>query len=208
LAKQNEAKAICFSRSMSSDGEEIARIVAEKMSYRYVDDEIIAMAAEKEGVSPETIGKVERPSAITNRILEYMSHDSGGAYEFMRLEMAQSEEYRRKIQDVIVETAKTGNVVIVAHGAAIPLADMPGVLRVFVTASQSKRTKRHMAGANLDEQKAREDIAASDRQRADYFQHFYDINQKLPTHYDIVLNTDHLTPSVAADVVERAARRM
>ena len=65
-----------------------------------------------------------------------------------------------------------------------------------------------MAEANLDEQKASEDIAASDRQRADYFQHFYNINQELPTHYDIVLNTDHLTPSVAADVVESAARRM
>jgi len=199
---------ICFSRSMSSDGEEIARIVAEKMSYRYVDDEIITMAAEKEGVSPETIGKVERSSAMINRILGYMSHEIGGSYQPAGFRMGQSEEYRQLIQSVVVETAKTGSVVIVAHGAAIPLAEMPGVLRVFVTASQSKRTERHMAESNLGEQRAKEAIVASDSQRADFLRNFYDINQELPTHYDIVLNTDKLTPSIAANVVVSAAREM
>ncbi len=200
--------AICFSRSMSSGGEEIASIVAEKMSYRYVDDNIITIAAEKGGVTPETIGKVERSSEMINRILGYMSHDTGRSNHFTSIRMGQSEEYRQLIQSVVVETAKTGSVVIVAHGAAIPLAEMPGVLRVFVTASQSNRTKRHMSTSNVDEQKAREDIAASDRQRAEYFRNFYDINLELPTHYDIVLNTDHITPSVAADVVVSAARGM
>jgi len=199
---------ICFSRSMSSDGEEIARIVAEKMSYRYVDDEIITMAAEKEGVSPETIGKVERSNAMIHRILGYMSDETGGSYQPAGFRMGQSEEYRQLIQSVVVETAKTGEVVIVAHGAAIPLAEMPGVLRIFVTASQSKRTKRHMSTSNLDEQKAREDIVASDSQRADYLRTFYDINRELPTHYDIVLNTDRLTPSIAANLVVSAAKGM
>ncbi|MFB3041101.1 MAG: AAA family ATPase [Candidatus Poribacteria bacterium] len=200
--------AICFSRSMSSGGEEIASIVAEKMSYRYVDDNIITIAAEKGGVTPETIGKVERSSEMINRILGYMSHDTGRSNHFTSIRMGQSEEYRQLIQSVVVETAKTGSIVIVAHGAAIPLAEMPGVLRVFVTASQSKRTERHMAESNLGEQRAKEAIVASDSQRADFLRNFYDINQELPTHYDIVLNTDKLTPSIAANVVVSAAREM
>ena len=65
-----------------------------------------------------------------------------------------------------------------------------------------------MVEANLDEQKAREDIVAADRQRADFFQNFYNVNQELPTHYDLVLNTDHVTPSIAADVVVRVAKKL
>jgi len=200
---------------MSSGGDGIARIVADKIRYRYVDDEIIIIAAEKEGVSPITIGKVERSSPIINRILGSMSFNNprkeekgGGSYQIMNSQLSHSEEYRQVIQDVIVETAKMGKVVIVAHGATIPLSEMAGLLRVFVTASQSKRTNRHMAEASLDEKKAREDIVASDRQRTDYFRNFYNIDQELPTHYDIVLNTDHITPSVAADVVVRVAKKL
>ena len=210
-----DARVICFARSMSAGGDEIARTVADKLRFRYVDDEIIIMAAEKEGVSPTTIGKVERSSPVINRILRSMSLDGpkrevpgGGSYQSTSIQLSQSEEYRQVIHEVIIETAKSGKVVIVAHGAAIPLADMPGVLRVFVTASQSERTKRHMIEANLDEQKAKEDIVDSDRQRTDYFRNFYDVNQELPTHYDLVLNTDHLTPSIAADVVVRVAKKL
>jgi len=209
-----ETKVISFSRSMSSGGDEIALMVADKIRFRYVDDEIIIMAAEREGVSPVTIGKVERSSPIINRILGSMPHHhpkqekGGGSYQYTSPQLTQSEGYRQVIQEVIVETAKAGKVVIVAHGAAIPLSEISGVLRVFVTASQSERTKRHMAEANLDEQKAREDIVSSDRQRADYFQDFYNVDQELPTHYDMVLNTDHLTPSIAADVVVRVAKKL
>jgi len=209
-----DTKVICFSRSMSSGGDDIARMVAEKIRFRYVDDQIIITAAEKEGVSPVTIGKVERSSPIINRILGSITNtttkqeEGGGSYQSTSSQLSQSEGYRRVIQDVIVETAKTGKVVIVAHGAAIPLAEINGVLRVFVTGSQSERTKRRMAEASLDEKKAREDIVDSDRQRADYFQKFYDVDQELPTQYDIVINTDHLTPSIAVDVVVRIAKKL
>jgi len=210
-----DTRVICFSRSMSGGGDEIARKVADKIRFRYVDDEIIITAAEKEGVSPIMIGKVERSSPIIDRILGSMSYNNpkqeekgGGSYQITSSKLSQSEGYRQIIQDVIVETAKMGKVVIVAHGAAIPLSEMSGVLRVFVTASQSNRTKRHMSTSNLDEQKAREDIVASDRQRTDYFRKFYHIDQELPTHYDIVLNTDHLTPSIAVDVVVRIAKKL
>lgn len=175
-----DTRVICFSRSMSAVGDEIARMVADKIRFRYVDDEIIIMAAEKEGVPPVTIGKVERSSPIIDRILGSMSYNNpkqeekgGGSYQITSSKLSQSEGYRQIIQDVIVETAKMGKVVIVAHGASILLSEMSGILRVFVTSSQSNRTKRHMSTSNLDEQKAREDIAASDRQRKDYFRTFF-----------------------------------
>ena len=41
---------------------------------------------------------------------------------------------------------------------------------------------------------------------ADYLKRFYGISTELPTHYDIVLNTDHVAPEEAAALILTAAR--
>jgi len=46
----------------------------------------------------------------------------------------------------------------------------------------------------------------SDAARADYFLRFYRIERELPTHYDLVVNTDALKPEEATDIVAAAAR--
>ncbi len=50
-------------------------------------------------------------------------------------------------------------------------------------------------------------IRDNDAGRADYFERFYRIEQELPTHYDLVINTDALTADEAADIIVAAARR-
>jgi cytidylate kinase len=49
-------------------------------------------------------------------------------------------------------------------------------------------------------------IAASDRERLEYFKRFYKVQQELPTHYDLVINTDALTTTQAVAVVLAAAQ--
>jgi cytidylate kinase len=49
-------------------------------------------------------------------------------------------------------------------------------------------------------------IATSDRERHEYFKRFYKIQQELPTHYDLVINTDVLTTGQAAAVIIAAAQ--
>ena len=48
-------------------------------------------------------------------------------------------------------------------------------------------------------------IAASDRERRDYFRKFYSIHEEQPTQYDLVINTDVLTPGRAADIIVHSA---
>jgi len=61
--------------------------------------------------------------------------------------------------------------------------------------------------AGLGADAAAAEIATSDRNRRDYFQRFYDVAEELPTHYDLVINTEALTPDEAADIIVAAARR-
>ena len=45
----------------------------------------------------------------------------------------------------------------------------------------------------------------SDRERTDYFKRFYDLTEELPTHYDLVVNTEALTPEQAVSAIVAAA---
>jgi cytidylate kinase len=114
-------------------------------------------------------------------------------------------DYESLIEKVVRETANEGNVVIVAHGASISLGDLTSVLRVLVTASPTVRAERLVREAKLDEQAARKAIDESDHQRREYLRRFYKIRQELPTHYDLVVNTDSLASPLAARLIVGAA---
>jgi cytidylate kinase len=110
------------------------------------------------------------------------------------------------IRSVIEETAAAGSSVIVAHAASLALAGREGVLRVLVTASPRTRAQRLASAAGMDDKQAARAIKQSDAGRADYIKRFYSIGAELPTHYDLVVNTDRLGPEDAARLIVEAAR--
>ena len=114
--------------------------------------------------------------------------------------------YEALIVDVIRETADQGSVVIVAHGASIPLAGRADLLRVMVTASRDVRAARIHASSSESLAKAVMDIDESDKARADYFRRFYHVDHEQSIHYDLVVSTDVLDVSSAAGLILRLAR--
>ena len=97
------------------------------------------------------------------------------------------------------------NVVILAHGASILLAGKPGVLRVLVTASPATRAGRVAAEAGTNERQATREIQHSDRERKSFFKRFHNLDEELPTHYDLVVNTDVLSSDASAHIIAHAA---
>ena len=135
------------------------------------------------------------------RILDNLAKSGGGFGEVPVVPALQQEPgYEELIIDVIRETAEAGNAVIVAHGAAIPLAKTEGVLRILVTASPETRAARVAAEAH-GEMRAKKLVEDSDAARAEFFKRFYKVASEQPTHYDLVINTDRLSPADAAALV-------
>ena len=202
-----DCRVIGISRSLASGGEEVARLVAEGLKFRLVDDEVVTKAAEKAGVTPETIEKVERSPSLIDRILKYMGTSPGdpGFGAYIPPSVTASDSYEGLITAVIREIAAAGNVVILAHGASFPLAGTKGLLRVLVTGSRDARVAR-MAAQGRDVAKARKQIDESDGQRKDYLQRFYDVRHEGPADYDLIVNTDSITPASAATLIVAAAR--
>jgi cytidylate kinase len=95
--------------------------------------------------------------------------------------------------------------VIVAHAASMTLATRTDVLRVLVTASAETRGRRLVEAREITSEAAAAAVSTSDRNREDYFRRFYDAREQA-THYDLVVNTDALTPEQAAELIVCAAR--
>ena len=140
---------ICVSRSLASRGEEIAHTVAERLDFRYIDDEVLKIASVRAGVSPETIARVEHMRPVVERVAEELAtvrHQHEFAHEIIHddfnpetltLPHSPTELYQSLIPQVIRETAAKGDVVIVERGASLLLAGTDGLLRVLITASPS-----------------------------------------------------------------------
>ncbi len=202
-----QQRVIAISRALGAGGEEIGRMVAAKMGLRYADEEIIVKAAEKAGVSPETVAKAESAPGLLDRILDSLAKTPMMA-ETMALPPVVQEmpvAYEALIEQVVRETAAQGNVVIVGHGASIPLAGTSGLLRVLVTAPAEVRVSRLAQAQGTDAGKARKVISHSDGQRRAYLRRFYGVGEERADRYDLVVNTEKLTLDAAARTIVSAA---
>jgi cytidylate kinase len=190
---------VCISHSTGAGGEEVGRLVAERLGFLYVDEEIVAAAATRGGIDPGDVADEERRKSLVHRMLEALAQDSSGAWALGGAPTQtgaepSSGEVRALIRETIAQTAAHGRVVIVSHAASFAVEPGPHAIRVLVTASPETREAR--AGGAVKE---------SDKGRRDYLKRFYDVDEELPTHYDLVVNTDVLSTEQAADVVARAA---
>jgi cytidylate kinase len=199
---------------MAAGGETVGELVARRLGFRYVDEQIVTLAARQAQVDPALVAAAEQRQRVLQRLLEKLpsARDLAGAITFAPVAGGSSsyravpEEMRVLIRAAIHQVAQAGQAVIVAHAASMALAGVEGVLRVLVTASPEVRAKRLATVEGLVAAAADAAIAASDLERRDYLRRFYGVKEELPTHYDVVINTEVLTAEQAAAAIVAAAR--
>ena len=202
---------VCISHAAGAGGEEVGRLVAERLGFLYVNEEIVARAAAKGGVDAADVADEERRKSLAARALNAIAQGGGEAWTLGAVgplssrEELDSDDIRSLIRETIEQTAARGKAVIVAHAASYAIGHGDGVLRVLVTASPETRTTRVAEAEGLDQAGAARALKESDAGRADYLKRFYDVREESPTHYDLVLNTDALSIQQAADLIARGA---
>ena len=203
---------VCLSATDGASGEEIAPLVASRLGFRLIDEQIIARAAREAGVKPHVVAGVEQRKSLISRLLsEIPASGMTGASALMgetpvHDDAPTTKELRGLIRSAIEEIADHGEVVIIAHAASLALATHPDVLRVMVTASPETRAGRLAAARECEPKEAAKLIARGDANRADYVKRFYHAGEERPTDYDLLVNTDRMTTEQAADLIAHAAQ--
>ena len=199
------SRVVCISHATGAGGEEVGRTVAERLGFLYVDDDIVARAAARGDITPAEVADEERRKSLVSRLLEAMAQSSSEVGGSVVVQGLDSDAVRALIRETIERTAARGSAVIVAHAASQVVEPGDESLRVLVTASPSPRAERVGAAEELEPARAARAVKESDAGRRDYLKRFYGIDEELPTHYDLVVNTDVLTLEQAADLGARAA---
>lgn len=213
-------RVVCISHATAAGGEPVGQAVAVRLGFRYVDEQIITRAAELAQVDPAVIAAAEKRKRFLERMVDKLAAAQemigpvalgtllpvGGVLTEPVMGKLVADDARTLIRAAIHEVALRGDAVIVAHAASLALATLPGVLRVLVTASVETRARRLVELQGMSEQAAAALVAETDRNRQDYFRRFYEVRDERPTHYDLVINTDAVTPDEAVELIAFAAR--
>lgn len=200
------ATVVTFAWTDGAEAEPIARAVARRLGFRYVNNEIIDRAAQQAGADSKAVASVEHRQPLLSRIMRAIAIAGDaevGVYDEAAAD--HSPEYRALIQEVVRQVASEGRVVIGTHGAGMRLAGTPGVLRVFVTASTETRVARVASERGISTAEARKEVEHGDHERKAYFERFFKVGHELPTHYDFVINTDVLPGDAVVGLITAAA---
>jgi cytidylate kinase len=206
-------RVITVARQVGAAGEEVAQVIARTTGFRYIDYQIIQEAASEAGVSPETVSEAEHTPSLLTRILESLARNPSmpvaawaDPIPLSTTPLYTSADYRRFVEDVVRDLAEQGSCVIVGHAAQVILRGRLDTVRVLVTGSPDFRARRIMAGMNVDEQTALKTVERTEGERLDWYKRFYETGWLTPWTYDLCINTDHLNPEQAAEVVLDFAR--
>ena len=202
---------ICVSHETGAGGRAFAKAVAEQLGYRFVDEEVMAHAAEIEGVSVGELVDVEKRKSFFSRLMTDFGQSGAGLYGMpvvppgTMAAMRSSDQLRSAITTAIEEIAKSGRVVIASHAASHVLRG-DDVLRVLVVAPIDTRIARMAELQNIDRNEASAQVSKADGNRRDYLKRFYGIDQESPAQYDLVVNTGSIDPDALTSLVVEAAQ--
>jgi cytidylate kinase len=181
---------ITFSREAHSGTQDLARLLAQRLGYRYVGrDELTAAVTAHGGVQrePQTSESEGRALSRWEQLGEQLTGDRA--------------TYVASLRAVITDLALADNVVIVAHGAGQFLGEMRGVVRVFVVAPMEDRLARLAAEGIADADQARRLIDQQDRESADYLRYVFGIDWLDPHAWDLVINTGRANINAVLDML-------
>jgi cytidylate kinase len=202
-------------RGQSGSGDlEIAKEVARILPSDYIDQEIIQSVASLVGHPIEQINRLENtPIGLVQQIktvLEGSQARTGNiksAYSHTWQEPMDDTKYLDALKSVVEDLALNENIVIHGRGSQFILHNNPSALHVLVVAPTSLRIDRVMKAYKIGPENARMKIKESDNSRRVFIQRFFNRDIEDPEYYDLVVNTEHLTYEITAQVIVKAVHR-
>lgn len=184
---------ITIGRQAGTNGSFIARMVAERLSMRYYDGDLLDEIARRMDTDPKVVAEFDEKSigAMRSIFLEWRSSVN---------EMA----YNRALQAALKRIGAEDNAVILGRGANYVLTCL-GCLHIRLIGPLELRAGIYRAQHGGTETEARHAIFETDQRRAQFVRNVYRQDIADPAFYDLVINLAGIGPAAAADLIVHAA---
>jgi cytidylate kinase len=180
---------ITISEMIGTNGEKIARKVAEELKYTFSGEEELFKAASEMGFLSDIKKLEEKAPALLERFFS-----------------EKPKIYLDRLQSVIYEVAKKGNAIFFGRGGQFLLQSFDCAFHILMTGSMEKRIQRVMEEKQVGREIAEKIINRSDHDKRAFIRFAYDedwLNCRL---YDLLLNTDKLSIDSAVKMIADAAK--
>ncbi|MEZ4526306.1 MAG: cytidylate kinase-like family protein [Desulfobacterales bacterium] len=200
---------ITISRQFGAGGRTLGKLLAKKMGYTLVDEDIIQKVADRVNVSKDCVKSIEEEAG--GKLLKFMSglvaknyieRILGGDKGFIDEKI-----YVDALREIITQTAAEDNVVIVGRGGQYILQDYPGAFHILLIAKKEDRLKFMEKNYRLSRPEAEKVVDVYEKRRINLYRSFGKQDYDMPDLYHIVLNMSRLDMDTAEELVTRMVSR-
>ena len=209
-------KIITISREYGSGGRFIAKNVAEKLNYAFYDKELIDMAAQESGLSPEFIAKTEQNLSsgwLYSMMIgsSYSVYSTGTNTGNARPIVPLVDQIFNAQRKVIIKLAEEKNCVIVGRCADYILSscgkfDKSELLNIFIYGDLDDKIEHAVKYYGLDKSNAGKMIIQIDKRRANHYNTFTENTWGDRKNYDLLLNSSCLGFERTVDIICSSAQ--
>lgn len=192
-------------RQLGSGGFEIAQILAKEFGAKFLDRELLNLAAKESGFSEKLFKNQDEHRGF----LKHLFHsnmammDSNGYYT-----NALSPEALFKFQsDAIRKAAEAESCVIVGRCSDYVLRDMPNCFSIFISADEKDRIECIKKVKMCDAETARKLIEKKESERAKYYNYYTGKVWGASKSYDICVNSSRLGVEATAAFIAQYIRQ-
>src|SRR6266852_9751574 len=184
-----------ISHQMGAGGPEIGMALAQRLGYRYVNQELLLDAARRYGLDEEQLSH----------------HEESKPTLFERFD-TETRHHITVLQTTQFEFAEKDDAVLMRGGGQWLLRGVPHALRVRLVAPFEHRVKQwikrttEMTGETPNQRAAADLVRRDDAEKAGRMRYLYEVDVADPTLYELVVNTEKLKYEAVVDILERLVR--
>jgi len=184
---------ITISRERGSGGEQIAKILADLLKWQWYDREILDRMAEDMKVHKSVVQSVDE------RTIGWIEDWLGPLFTGRSVGQL---SYYQHLAKILLVIARHGQAIIVGRAAGLLLPRQRG-LSVRVTAPFELRCERYAQENQVGLKEAKGIVQKADRAQRSFVRDMLNTDLWDCRHYDIVINTEKLTPKSSAKLIWR-----
>ena len=183
---------VTISRQMASGGAYIGHLLARTLGYKYVEREILHIAARELGVDISELSRLDERHAgfVENLMKSFVFGAPEAAYVPPSRRAVYDKELFETESRIMAEIANQYNAVIVGRGGYFVLRNGPAVVNVFIHAPMDFRVKRLQQFHEISKEQAREEIENSDRMREKFLRTMTDTERYDARNYHLCLDAE------------------
>jgi cytidylate kinase len=187
---------IVVSHQMGAGGPEVGRALAQRLGYRYVDQELLLDAVRRYGLAEEKLSHLDESKPTI----------------FERFD-TETRHHITVLQTTLLELAELDNAVFMRGGGQWLLRGADHVLRVRLIAPFEHRVKQwikrvaEMTGETPNQRAAADFVRRDDAEKSGRMRYLYEVDIADPMLYELIVNTEKLKYDAVVEMVESLVRR-